>query len=72
MGLSVAVSKTRNNFRGGDDGKKRLSVLEMMKEVHNRGPRRRQIAKKERGILVALHALYQTALIINDDYIQRY
>ena len=37
--------------------------MEMMKEVHNRGAKGKQLARKERGIMVALHALFQTALI---------
>ena len=61
--LSVPVSKTRNDFRGGHDGKRRLTALQMMRMCHNRSKEKIQVARKEKRLLVGLHALFQTAVI---------
>ena len=60
--MSVAVSKTRNNFRS-DDGKTRLSLLEMISKSHNREDKGAHTDIKKRKIFVGLHALLQTSII---------
>ena len=67
--LSVSTSKTRNNYRDSRNGRRRLTPLEVMKLSHSRGIDRIKTAKKEKKILMALHALLQTAQIFfNTNY----